>query len=213
MPKSLPPSWEDVLIWCPEKGMGFHPREPMSYEGSYFEHYRELDKTDMGKLLTGARCEFVRKHFSGTVLDIGIGGGRFVEESDGCGFDVSQEAVKWLKETGRFFDPYVGTPNAITCWDSLEHIPEPEKLINRVESFVFVSIPIFNSPLLVSKSKHFKPGEHLWYFTDWGLVKWFKELGFKLIDHNQRETLLGREGIMSFAFEREHYDRFDNSHS
>ena len=200
MTSALPNGLTDCLLWSDELGRGFHPRPPMDYSGPYFEKYQQLDATDMGAALTRARVEFVRRHTDLQPVDIGIGGGRFVLESDGWGYDVNAEAVAWLREIGRHFDIYAAHAEAITCWDSLEHIPSPERLLEQVGEWVFVSMPIYRDQAHCLASKHFKPGEHLWYWTQNGLISWFARQGFGCVEVNERESELGREGITSFAF-------------
>jgi len=204
MQKSLPNGWEDSLIWCPEKGMGFHPREPMNYEHDYWKKYLVMDNTPLGDALTEARKELVDFYYRGTVVDVGIGGGKFVTAmgAQGFGYDVNKDAINWLMANDRFCDPYASRVSCITCWDSLEHIPHPENLINQVTDWVFVSLPIFENPNTITKSKHYRPGEHIWYWSDSGLTKWFKDLGFELIEKNNMETDLGREAISTYVFRR-----------
>jgi len=48
MTKCLPTGLTDCLLWSEELGMGWHPREPMDYTGSYFKNYQNLDATPMG---------------------------------------------------------------------------------------------------------------------------------------------------------------------
>ena len=91
---------------------------------------------------------------------------------------------------------------AITCLDSLEHIPEPEKLLAKVEKYVFVSMPIYDGMNDCLNSKHYKPGEHLHYFTVRGLKLFMRQNGFDLISSSTIESDFGREGIMSFVFAR-----------
>lgn len=201
MKQKLPNGLADSLLWSEELGMGWHPRKPMEYEGSYFDKYQDMDATDMGAALTQARVEMVRRHTGGEVVDVGIGGGRFVLESGGKGFDVNEDAVAWMRDRGLYADPYYGV-GSISCWDSLEHIPEPECLIEMVRDYVFVSMPIYDSAADCLDSKHFKPGEHIWYWTHSGLIKWFRKLGFKCVEVNNIESQLGREGITSYAFRR-----------
>ncbi|HGW5085389.1 TPA: methyltransferase domain-containing protein [Pseudomonas aeruginosa] len=203
MTASLPNGLTDCLLWSEELGMGFHPRPPMDYTGPYFEKYQALDATPMGTALTTARVDMVRRHFDGEVLDVGIGGGRFVVESGGKGFDVNEEAVQWLKSRNAYADPYKGVA-AITCWDSLEHVPDPEALVRSVGEWVFVSMPVYKDQADCLKSKHFKPGEHLHYWSVRGLVGWFAKMNFGCVEINERESELGREGITSFAFRRFH---------
>lgn len=203
MTASLPHGLTDCLLWSEELGMGFHPRPPMDYSGPYFEKYQALDATPMGAALTAARVDMVQRHFDGEVLDVGIGGGRFVIESGGNGFDVNEEAVQWLKSRNAYADPYKGVA-AITCWDSLEHVPDPEALVRSVGEWVFVSMPVYKDQADCLKSKHFKPGEHLHYWSVRGLIGWFAKINFGCVEINERESDLGREGITSFAFRRFH---------
>lgn len=205
MTASLPHGLTDCLLWSEELGMGFHPRHPMDYSGPYFEKYQVLDATPMGAALTRARVELVRKHFAGGVVDIGIGGGRFVLECEGsAGFDVNPEAVAWLDSRGLLYDINALPLRAITCWDSLEHIPDPEELVAKVSEWVFVSMPVYKDQADCLKSKHFKPGEHLHYWSVRGLIGWFAKMNFGCVEINERESDLGREGITSFAFRRFH---------
>lgn len=201
MAPSLPTGLINSFLWCEEKGYGWHSAPPMQYDGAYFAHYQELDATPMGEALTKARLELVRKFTDPSWgVDIGIGGGRYVKESGGFGFDVCTEAVKWLSE--EYIDPYWCPVPHVTCWDSLEHIPEPEKLLAQVRDWLFVSMPIYDNLADVLQSKHYKPGEHLHYWTLQGFIAWCAEQGFECVEINHAETELGREGITSFAFKR-----------
>ena len=202
MTSALPNGLTDCLLWSEELGMGYHPRPPMDYSGPYFKKYQALDATPMGEALTRARVAMTRRHYQGGVVDIGIGGGRFVQAADGWGYDVNAEAVAWLRQQERYFDPYATPTEAISCWDSLEHIPEPEKLLAQVGEWVFVSMPVYLSQWDCLKSKHYKPGEHLWYWTQNGLIAWFARQGFGCVEINDSESELGRDGITSFAFRR-----------
>ena len=204
MTKALPtilPNSE--LIWIPSLGIGWHPAPPIDYEGEYWEEYEKRDATEMGRKLTESRVGTVRRHMTPALaVDIGIGAGAFVKEADCLGYDINQVAIKWLQDRTIYRDPYIEKPEAITCWDSLEHIPNPTELLNCVKRFVFMSIPIFKDGESVLKSRHYKPGEHIWYFTDSG-IKWFmKEHGFKCIEQHDEETQLGRDGIMTYVFKR-----------
>ncbi len=194
---------EHSLTWYEEKGYGWHSAPPMQYSGAYFAHYQELDQTPMGEALTKARLNLVEKYTKASLgVDIGIGGGRYVKESWGDGYDVSREAVEWLRKNGAYRDPYAASVPHVTCWDSLEHIPEPEKLLAQVRDWLFVSMPIYDNLADVLQSKHYKPGEHLHYWTLQGFIAWCAEQGFECVEINHAETELGREGITSFAFKR-----------
>lgn len=201
MDRSLPSGLDDTFLWSSRKGMGWHTRPAMLYGGEYFAHYQKLDETKMGALLTKARCELVDKYMPDHyAVDIGIGGGRFVTEHGGDGYDVCEDAIKWLGDS--FVDPYKTSVYAATCWDSLEHIPEPEKLLAQVENWLFVSLPTCESEAEWLNSRHLKPGEHIFYWSIEGFVRWCGEQGFECVEINHVETELGREGITSFAFKR-----------
>jgi hypothetical protein len=196
-------SLKDGLIWDTEAGYGFHPEPAMEYSGSYFAKYVQMDQTPMGFQLTRARCDLVERHYHGVdIIDIGIGGGAFCIESGSYGYDVSQEAVDWLKERNIYRNPYEHKCAAITCWDSLEHVSDPVQLVQCASKYVFVSMPIYQDREHCVNSKHFKPGEHLHYWTHDGLIDWFARLGFVCMETNDEETKLGREGIGSFVFKR-----------
>lgn len=205
MPKNLPHGLTDTLLWSDELGYGWHPAEPMDYDGDYWLSYLDRDSSDMGSKLTDARVQMVRRFMGDRaheVVDIGIGGGRFVDMLGCYGFDVNERAIEWLEDQGKYRNPYWHDTDAITCWDSLEHIPDPEALINAVESLVFVSMPIYQDQADCLRSKHYKPSEHIWYFTQQGLVDYMSNLGFTCLLVDDVESRLGREGIKSFVFKR-----------
>jgi hypothetical protein len=203
MKKNLPAGYEDKLIWWPELEMGYHPADPIDYNGDYWKKYLEYDKSPMGLDLTKARKTFVSSYTNGSdMVDIGIGGGLFVREMNCYGYDVNHHANQWLMSVHKFKDPYDDPVNAITCWDAIEHIPDPVTLLNNVKEWVFASIPVFGSAETVTTSKHYKPGEHIWYWSHNGFIKFMERNGFMFVDYNVEESKLGREDIVSYAFKR-----------
>lgn len=193
-----------MLTWWPELGYGHYPvpQDDRPYDASYFDKYRVYAGTPLGKALTAARVELVNKYFTGGVVDVGIGSGQFVEAVHGFGYDVNPAGIAWLKERDLYVDVYSTEVNAMSFWDSLEHIDDMERIIKRVYKYAFVSIPIFKDAESVLTSKHFRKDEHIWYFTIHGLIGWFEKQGFVLREHNNMESELGREGIGTFVFER-----------
>lgn len=207
MQQTLPAGLNNTFLWSEELGYGWHTAPAMNYDSGYFAHYQKLDATPMGAALTKARVELVSKFTDPTQgIDIGIGGGRYVWESSSNGFDVCPDAIEWLRSVGGYRDPYAcnstGPVRSVTCWDSLEHIPEPEKLLAQVTGWLFVSMPIYKDMQDVLTSKHYKPGEHLHYWTLAGFIAWCERQGFEVQEVNHAEEELGREGITSFAFRR-----------
>lgn len=175
------------------------------YGAEYFAKYQGYAETEMGKQLTEARVHLIKKHLSpdDTLIDIGIGCGQFLEAAPTTlcyGIDVNLKAIEWLRHSGKEW-PCKELPNA-TFWDSLEHIADAPRMIERVRGHAFVSMPIYEGIDHVLKSRHYRPDEHYWYFTDDGLVRMFDLLGFDLEERSMMETELGREDIGTYVFRR-----------
>ncbi len=195
------------MVWLPDPGIGYLQVRGFPYDGDYFDKYAGYAKTELGEALNTARLAMVnrwaRDH---QVVDVGIGSGQFVESRGGAatlGFDVNPVGVKWLKARGKYRNPALGDPvDAVTFWDSFEHIADPAEILNNVTSWVFVSIPIFRDVLHVLSSKHFRPDEHCWYFTEAGFIRFMYDHGWDLMERSRMESDLGREDIGTFAFAR-----------
>lgn len=212
----LPPRPDDAqfnallsasLCWLPEHGIGWYPVHETRYDADYFEKYRQYEDTELGQQILQARLDLVARHYRGCVLDVGIGSGQFVAARQNTyGYDVNPAGVAWLRARNRYVDLYVspdaGWSPALTFWDSLEHIPDPGAAVARAARWVFASLPIFDDAAHVLRSRHFRRDEHYWYFTRDGFVDWMAAQGFVVREENDAESLLGRDGIMSFAFER-----------
>ncbi|TLI63222.1 class I SAM-dependent methyltransferase [Escherichia sp. E1130] len=198
---------QNGLVWLPELGMGRYPvPAARPYDANYFARYRQMAETSMGLQLTTARLLLVGRYYLGKVLDVGIGSGQFVEcRPDTWGYDVNPEGVAWLQARMRWADLYADdiTFPALTFWDSLEHIDEPEAAVAKAGQWVFVSLPVFRDAEHILKSRHYRKDEHIWYWTHNGLLKWFEAQGFVCVEHNTIESALGRDGISSYAFKRE----------
>lgn len=191
------------LSWLPVPGIGFLPLSGSPYDAAYFEKYAGYALTPLGVRLNAARLDMVARHWRGHATDVGIGCGQFVaSRPHTTGFDINPAGVAWLEAAGRFRDPRAGAVDALTFWDSLEHIPDPAPLLANARAWVFVSIPIFRNLPHVLRSKHFRPDEHCWYFTDAGFVAFMAAHGWRLVERNDAESRLGREDIASYAFAR-----------
>ncbi|WP_440505613.1 methyltransferase domain-containing protein [Serratia nevei] len=205
--KSFSQHLESGLVFVPALGIGRYP-VPVNqrpYDDSYFHKYQLMADTPMGHALTKSRIALVERHHGdGMVLDVGIGAGQFVEaRPQTWGYDVNPVGVQWLKLRGRWADLYTADAfPALTFWDSLEHIDKPELAVAKARKWVFVSIPIFAGGDAIMASHHYRPNEHIWYFTHDGLLRWFAEQGFTCVESNTIESDLGRVGIGSYAFKR-----------
>ena len=202
--KSFYQELQSGLVFLPELGIGRYPVPPSRpYDEQYFAKYQLLADTETGRALTQARIQLVERHYQGQVLDVGIGAGQFVASRPGTlGFDVNPAGISWLTARDAYADLYASPWRALTMWDVLEHIDEPELAVKQATEFVFVSIPIFTDAGDILRSHHFRKLEHIWYFTDEGIRRWFAEQGFKCVEQNEIECRLGRKGVASYAFRR-----------
>ena len=195
--------------WYPLASMGWIPVGARTPKVSYFAEYQKLDGTKIAERLNEFRVRYVREFTTGHILDIGIGSGAFLTaHGNCCGYDVDPMGVTWLENTGLYVDPYdpdcdLSAFGGVTFWDSLEHIEAPELLLDRITTqYVFVSIPIFRNLGHVLRSKHHKPNEHYFYFTDDGIRLFMVGQGFKFMASSNEEQVIGREDIMTYVFRR-----------
>ena len=197
------------LTWWPQLGIGFYPVEAglAPYDQDYFDRFDRQARTDLGRALMRARFNFVEQHYRGTLIDVGIGSGAFIEirrerRRTTYGYDVNPAGIAWLEERALFVDPYLVSFDAITLWDVLEHLPDFQSLLANVSEWLFLSLPIFRDAEHALRSKHFRPEEHYWFFSRDGLVTAMKMCGFDLVTESTVETDIGREDIGTFAFRR-----------
>lgn len=201
-------AWERTsLVWLPEQGMGWYPTNGNAVYGQeYFDKYRGYARTGLGRVLTRLRLEMVDRHLSrdGLLVDVGIGCGQFVKARgpNTYGFDINPIAVRWLEERQLLLDPARTSVPAATFFDSLEHIKSPHAILRNVHKWIFCSLPIFDGPDHVLRSKHFRKDEHCWYWSREGFEHWMDAQGFEVIEENDHESHAGREDILSFALRR-----------
>lgn len=208
------------LRWCYECHLGWStsPFDMSIYNRNYLNEYISRSKDRMSERLNSARIkEVLRYDTNSTLVDYGCGAGAFVEKAVNhfscCGMDVNRDALEYCKlriKDATFvwapwgMPPYPLQASVVTFFDSLEHVPSPVSLLLDCEASVLVvSSPIFTSVEHVRWSKHFKPLEHLWYFTTKSLVELMRRTGYKAIRASSFESDIGREDIVTFGFVRD----------
>ncbi len=144
------------------------------------------------------------------ILDIGCGTGDFINSMNKThlliyGYDVMKESVSWLKSINGYLDPnndFIGDILGFSMWDVLEHIADPQALLALMprRCYLFLSIPIFDNLYEIKDSKHYRPKEHLWYFTHNGIISFLDN--FEMIEYNDIETDLGRDSIRTYVFRK-----------
>lgn len=198
------------LMLCHARGVAYQRdmTTPIRYDDKYFQHYADLEGKVIARKLNAGRVAMVNKYVDAEhgVLDVGVGSGEFVRARDNTwGFDINPRAIELLKRINRWTDSLAAF-DAFTFWDVLEHIPEPEqKYFKKMadDCYLFTSLPIFTDLTKVRASKHYKPNEHFYYWTEQGFIDWMAQWRFRLLERSTFETEAGREGITSFAFKRD----------
>jgi hypothetical protein len=182
------------------------------YDSAYLEKYRQYASTDLGRALTAKRVEALRiaHDFLGLfdqsrVLDVGCAAGAFVAAAneagfDAYGYDVMPQAMDALGNRAAL--PSDGA-HICTFWDSLEHMVDPESALRWASRGILVSIPVAETREEWLSSRHFRPGEHLHYWSRAGFVQWVRQRSeLRLLWDSDFETVLGRDRIHTYLFGR-----------
>ena len=204
----------DDLMFCAHRGLAYQrdmSKGKMAYDAAYLANYDRYAAGPIADALNAGRVALLSRHAESgaSVLDVGAAAGQFVRAARSWGFaakgyDVIPEACGRLRAADLYADD-PGAFDVVTCWDSLEHMEEPELTLNRVkrDGLLLAAVPIMQDILRVRESRHFKPGEHFYYFTAEGFVNWMALYGFRLLEQSTHEVDAGRESIGAFAFRRD----------
>lgn len=146
------------------------------------------------------KLSLINKHcIRGTLLDYGCGTGDFltvVSEDDwnGIGIEPSLEArTIALQDNPKIYQSIEELPNeklnAITLWHVLEHVSEPNALLEQLRERlynngrIFIAVPNFNS----QDAKHYEKfwagldvPRHLWHFSSKSMEKLLQKNGLKI---------------------------------
>lgn len=174
------------------------------YDDAYWRKCAGYEGNEIATLVTQCRIAMVARHYTGRVCDVGIGAGEFIKaRPNTCGHDVNPVAIDWLRHHGLWAERLEDF-GALTFWDVLEHCPDPGEYLRCIglHCFLFCSVPIFKDLARVRESRHYRPGEHLYYWTQHGFLDWMSGHGFLVLELNDHETRAGRDSIKSFAFKR-----------
>ena len=219
------------LNWIEPAGLGFFDVDAYLaeecegrahiYDEAYLANYAGLADTPIGSALNRFRADLACAHAappSGAspgrcrILDVGIGDGAFLRVLRSClrspsyvlqGVDINPAAVAYLEERsqlGSLDEPQFY--DLVTFWDSLEHFRDPRVPLRAARDIALVSLPTFASADGAIRSRHFKPEEHFWYFSDVAFTRFADQEGFDVIDLLRTETALGRDGISTFVLKR-----------
>jgi hypothetical protein len=200
------------LVWFTRLGYGYLPqKKPFAYDMEYYLHYVELERHGLAFELSKRRAEFSDKYISDRmVIDVGIGAGTFIKvrnwkwkKANTFGTDVCEEGLLWLREQGLEYSLTGRDCEVATFWDSLEHTLDASVYLAKVKDIAVITTPEYpDNPEGVMKSKHFKPDEHIYYFTREGIENFMDYYGFELKEISEFERGVGRQDITSYIFAR-----------
>lgn len=179
----------------------------VAYGEAYFDKYVGYEGSGVACAINAGRVALVNKWAGrdGDVIDIGIGSGEFIKSRGRAtrGHDVNPKAAQWLKARGLWADD-LRDAGAVCFWDVLEHVREPDGYFSQLQSgaLLFTCLPIFEDLTRIRQSRHYRPNEHFYYWTELGFVAWMIGKGFDLLDRRDFETTAGRDSILSFAFRK-----------
>ncbi len=168
----------------------------MKYDIDYYENMlRQYSRT--AEQISKIRWDWIKEIEPTRVLDYGSGCGWFRAWRP-KGVEVDSYDIGDYPQTGIDLVIY----DVVCFWDVLEHIEDFAELepVLALARHVAVSVPVIDEISLIDW-KHFKPGEHLHYFTNEALDALFRKYGFDAMKTGQPECP-PREDIMSILYRR-----------
>lgn len=203
----LPAELDGDLMICRDHGVAYQAdmSNLVAYDAAYYDKCKSYEDQAIALKINAGRIALVGKYVGqNRVADVGIGSGEFVKKRPNTfGYDVNPVAIEWLKRNDLWAQPLEEFA-ALTFWDVIEHCPDPGLYLDRVRlhAFAFFSVPIMYGLGGIRLSKHYRPGEHLYYWTEDGFLQWMARHGFAWLETQRFEIDAGRESILSFAFKR-----------
>lgn len=196
------------LLLCTEAGVAYQRQldHLVAYDETYFNKCASYEDQAIAIAINRGRIELVAKHYSpiARVVDIGIGSGEFIKKRPNTwGRDVNPVAEAWLRDR-RLWAEDLQQFQAFTFWDVIEHVPRPAEYFAAVPArgYLFTSMPIFADLARIRESKHYRPDEHIYYWTEPGFIRWMARHGFDLLERQTFEIEAGRDSIYSYAFQK-----------
>jgi len=141
--------------------------------------------------------EYIRLGPMINVLDYGSGVGWFRAWRPHWAKVLTYDIAKY-PQTGIQLQKY----DVVCFWDVLEHISDFKEIeaVLALSDYVALSIPLVKDTLV--GWKHFKPREHLVYFTEDSLVALFHQYGFVPLHKSMEIECPPREDILTALFKR-----------
>jgi len=171
------------------------------YQLDYYERMLRNNSTT-SEQISYIRWEFLIANITDPIrvlLDFGSGVGWFRAHRP-LSIEVDSFDIGSYPQTGILHKEY----DVVCLWDVLEHIANFELIHSILNStrYVALTIPIKPRKTSLACWKHYKPGEHLHYFTLDELDTFFETYGFRLLKRGKPECP-PREDVWSLLYEKE----------
>lgn len=217
----------DKVRWCEDckHGQSVYSFSKRVYNVTYAEEFHARANSIVGHNLVTARLQFmaeVVRHehddpFTYTLLDFGCATGIFVMRAyshvfKAQGYDINHAYRRFWQGRKHLYTDLtrVQMPiDILTMFDSLEHVKDPRGLIKYLKPrYIIISIPLVDWVLhdipieAITEDRHYKPREHLHYFTTLSLTKLFADLGYDEVMMTSKEIDLGRESVHLIGYKQ-----------
>jgi len=169
----------------------------ISYDACYAHQYDSRPVREMSEV----RWNFIQSHLTlpvgSRILDVGYGNGAFLKRARDAGMRIHGIDV----HSEDFGIPTVDFDtelefDLVCFFDSIEHFPQFDPIFRLRAGSAIVSIPNTPPSLLAAPQawRHYKPGEHLHYFSRTSLDRVMRRWGFtyKLTEGFPEDQLRGK---------------------
>ncbi len=181
----------------------------VNYDKNYYENLKK-QHIKTAKLINEIRWNFVQDVPFKTVLDYGCGCGElslYAPKNRDLiihSYDIGKINGSTYPQTGILIDHY-----DLTFFnDVIEHVdwinyPDLDMVhAFEISTFICIAIPVWNHSIEnIHTWKHYKPGEHLYYFSESSIIEFFYLRKFVLIKKGYPECP-PREDIFSAIFKK-----------
>lgn len=187
------------------------------FQGGHADGYADYEASSSVLIKEFARTlQFLtRFESSGRLLEIGCAYGNFLRVAAAqyqvCGVEISQHAVERCHQHGLHVVQGdvsgnlladLGTFDACVLLDVIEHLQDPAKTLSYIAErlkqggHILLTTGDFGSTLARTAGRRWRlmtPPQHLWFFTQNGITKLARRLGFEVvaIDHPWKNVPIG----------------------
>jgi hypothetical protein len=144
--------------------------------------YDERSKNYYDENVRNIRKNFILKYTSyDKCFDYGCGQNPLLIEYGVPSFD------KYIEKYSNFDIKAFRKSKFLLLFDVLEHFYDPAQFLSIIpQDNVILTIPIFKDEIKDESSlyewKHYKPGEHIWYWNEIGFKNYINKIGWEIVE-------------------------------